>query len=261
MIKGINTAASGMISTIDLNNIIANNLANINTPGFKQLIPTFKSVHDACINEKINENSNPNNAATIGKISIGSAIDATQLDFSQGALKKTGGSMDVALNSNGFFVIQAQSREECYTRNGSFTLNEDGNLITRAGDIVIGEGGRAINIDPGTNNLNAVTIMADGRITLNDEEVNRIKVVDFKDLSKLKMKGNTLFENIDKDNKPVELENYTVTQGYLETSNANVIKSMINSITGERTYEALSQVIRNTNSTLKKAVNDVGRVR
>ena len=93
-----------------------------------------------------------------------------------------------------------------------------------------------------------------------NNEVGKLKVVNFEDVSKLKAKGNTLLENIDENNKPMEMEKYKVSQGYLETSNANVIESMINSISGSRTYETLSKVIYSTDSTLRKAVNDVGRV-
>lgn len=256
MIRGINTAASGMVSIINLNDIIAHNLANVNTPGFKQLIPTFKNVQEVEINDKNNLNQK---GLTVGSLSMGSMLDTTQLDFEQGALRQTGRPLDVALNSEGFFVIEAETGEN-YTRNGSFFINEDGDLLTRAGGKVVGESGRAININLGDNGVRDMTITADGRIMVGADEVDRLKIVNFDDLSALKMQGNTLFKNIDNQNKPIELENYAITQGHLETSNSNIVKSMISSIAGSRTYETLSKVISNTNITLRKAVNDVGRV-
>lgn len=262
MFRGIEIAASGMSSVINLNDIIANNLANVNTPGFKQLMPTFKDIHEVAVKAEKRFNADEDDRNSIGSLSLGSMLDTTQLDFSQGALQKTDGRLDVALNSDGFFVIQTKDGEQFYTRNGGFTLNEDGDLLTRAGDHVVGEGGRPISISIGTNSIKDITIMADGRITVKNEEVEKLMVVNFEDTSVLKMKGNTLFENSDKiNNPPTEMENYLITQGYLETSNANIVKSMINSITGARTYETLSKVIRNTDATIRKAVNDVGRVR
>ena len=255
MFRGIEIAASGMASVIDLNDIIANNLANVNTPGFKQLIPTFKNIHEVAVRDTESAEE-----TTIGTLSIGSMLDTTQLDFAQGALNKTDGKMDIALNSEGFFVVKTQAGEECYTRNGGFSLNENGDLVTRAGDFIVGEDGQEINIDLSNHSIKELNIMEDGRIMMKDNELGKLKVVNFEDVSKLKARGNTLFGNSDENNKPIELEHYKVTQGYLETSNSNVIESMINSITGSRTYETLSKIIYNTDSTLKKAVNDVGRV-
>jgi flagellar basal-body rod protein FlgG len=257
MVRGIDIAASGMVNIINLNDILANNLANVNTPGFKQLIPTFRNIFDADVNVKAQgEQQSP---SKIGTLSIGSLLDTTQLDFRQGSLKKTDGSLDAALNSRGFFAVQTKDGI-CYTRNGCFQISQDGELITLAGDKVLGGGGGSISIDLAGNSSSDVKIMADGRIMMKQEEVGKLKVVDFDDYSKLQMYGNTLFKPVNEEVKPKDLEKYTVTQGYLETSNSNIIESMINSITGNRTYESLSKVISATDNTLRKAVNDVGRV-
>lgn len=258
MVQGINTAASGMISVLSQNDIIANNLANINTPGFKQLMPTFKNIHEFKIYETTNNGTN-SKGNSIGSISAGSAIDATQLDFRQGALNKTNSPLDVAINGEGFFVVEKETGEY-YTRNGSFSLNQEGDLITNAGDKVLGENGRAINIDIEMGSLSDIIIAADGRIMQKEQEIDRLKIVDFEDKSKLRMMGNSLFKNIDKNQQPVELENCMVSQGYIESSNANIIESMINSITGARTYESLSSVIKSANSTVRQAVTQVGMV-
>lgn len=261
MFRGIEIAASGMASIIDLNDIIANNLANVSTPGFKQLMPSFKNVHETAISGMEKDFKGEEEASQLGSLSAGSMLDMTHLDFSQGALTRTGGVLDVALNGEGFFGVQTKTGETAYTRNGGFQINEEGDLVTRAGDYVLGEGGRSINLDLGNNNIQDITIMSDGRIMLKGNEIDRLQVVNFEDHTKLKAMGNTLFRNDDEyNNRPQEMDNYTIAQGYLENSNANVVESMINSITGTRTYETLSRVIQNTDSTFKKAVNDVGRV-
>ena len=256
MVQGINIAASGMISVLNQNDIIANNLANINTPGFKQLMPTFKNIHDSKIYDATNKNDSPEENV-IGSISAGSAIDASMLDFKQGAISKTNSPLDVAINGKGFFCIESDGKE-CYSRNGRFSLNEEGELVTSAGNKVLGENGRSISIDVQMGGINDVVIAADGRILQKGAEVDRLKMVDFEDKSKLQMMGNSLFSS--GGEKPVELENVALSQGYIEGSNANVIESMINSITGARTYETLSSVIKNSNATLKQTVTQVGAV-
>ncbi len=257
MIQGINTAAAGMSSVIDWNDIIANNLANINTVGFKQLIPTFRDIKEINIQaENTAEPMNPG-SGTIGSISAGSIIDMTHLDFSTGALKKTDRNLDVAINGDGFFAIQT-AKGEFYTRNGNFTLDENRDLVTKSGDKVLSEGGGAINIDVTAQSMKELFISQDGRIMQGDIEIDKLRIVDFKDKSNLKTIGNSLFKSIDE--QPVEMQNPSVSQGYLEGSNANVVKSMIDSITGSRTYETLSKIIRNSDSTLRKTINEVGRV-
>lgn len=260
MFRGIEIAASGMASIIDLNDIIANNMANVNTPGFKKLTPTFKSIHDQAINGQEDDINGTGEATKIGSLSMGSSLDSARLDFSQGALNKTDGRLDVALNGEGFFVVQTKSGEECYTRNGGFTLDEEGNLMTRSGDKVLDESGQAININIAEGRVSDIDITEDGRIMLKKEEMGRLKVVNFEDTSSLQSKGNSLFSNVDENNKPKEMEKFSVSQGFLESSNANVVESMINSITGARMYETLSKVIQNADSTYRKSVTDVGRV-
>ncbi len=252
MLQGIDTAAIGMASIIDQNDIIANNLANVNTIAFKQLIPTFRNIEEAEIPAQ------GQNIAPKGSLSLGSMIDTTSLDFSQGSLKKTNRTLDVAINGEGFFVVE-NSLGEFYTRNGNFTLNEDGDLVTKTGDKVLSESGGEINISI-EQNLSKLCIAEDGRLMYGNEEIGKLKIVNFEDASKLKAFGHSLFKNTDPGSKPEEMERPNVAQGYLESSNANVVKSMIDSITGSRTYEVLSKVIRDSDGTLRKTVTEVGTV-
>lgn len=257
MIQGINTAAAGMASVIDQNDIIANNLANINTAGFKQLMPTFRDIKEINVQVENEKDDIHPGIQTVGKLSAGSMIDSTVLDLSQGALNKTGRTLDVAINGEGFFAVQNEFGE-FYTRNGNFIVDESGDLVTKSGDKVLGENGQVINIDPAGQSLKDIVIADDGRVLQNNIEMDKLRIVDFEDKSKLRSIGHSLFQNSDKAQFPVEMENPSVSQGYLEGSNANVVKSMIDSITGSRTYEVLSKVVNESNGTLRKAINDVG---
>lgn len=251
MFRGIETAATGMASIIDLNDIIANNLANINTPGFKQLIPAFKNIQDMPITQE---------AQNIGSLSLGSILETTKLDLRQGSIIKTDNRLDVAINGEGFFAVKTESGEECYTRNGSFSLNDKGELVTKAGDLVLDEGGGAINIDLTSNSTADIHITEDGRIMLKNDEIAKFKILNFPDKSALQAAGNTLLKNTDPKNTPEEQKTVRVTQGYLETSNANVVETMINSITGSRVYETLSKIVQSSDAAYKKLVSEVGRV-
>ncbi|HSA05571.1 MAG TPA: flagellar basal-body rod protein FlgF [Candidatus Gastranaerophilales bacterium] len=260
MVNGIDIAASGMVSIIDLNDIIANNLANANTTGFKQLIPTFRNIQDFSVPDMNKKNGEASDSMTsIGNLSAGSMIDATQLDFSQGSLHQTDKKLDLAINGEGFFTVETE-KGQFYTRNGSFSVNDEGDIVTKEGYKVLGEGGRGINIDLEDIGVEKLVITRDGRIMSGTDELDKLKMVDFEDKTKLKMMGTSLFRNSDPDNPPVELKNGAVMQGYLETSNANVVKTMINSISGARTYETLSKIIKDTDATLRKTVNEVGTV-
>ncbi|NLF83709.1 MAG: flagellar basal-body rod protein FlgF [Candidatus Gastranaerophilales bacterium] len=260
MVQGIETAARGMMSILNLNDIVANNLANVNTPGFKQLLPTFRNMGEEEFLSKPDKNSDVENKEqqnVLGTLSVGSMLDSTGLDFKQGPIQKTGRNLDIAINGEGFFSVQTETGEY-YTRAGSFTLDGEGDLTTHSGAKVLGENGRPINIDIETRNLEDITINDAGVIFYRHEELDRIKIVDFEDKSKLITAGNSLYKNIDKNNSPEMIETPHLMQGYLENSNANAIESMISTITGTRTYETLSKVVKDTDATLKRAINEVG---
>lgn len=259
MIQGINTAAAGMASVIDQNDIIANNLANVNTVGFKQLMPTFMNIKNLNVQvENENDDIHPG-LRSIGNISAGTMIAETHIDLSQGALNQTERKLDVAVNGEGFFAVSNENGE-FYTRNGNFALNEEGELVTKSGEKVLSEGGGSIKLEIEARSLSDLVISNDGRVIQGGVEIDKLKIVDFEDKSKLRVVGNSLITNTDKNQQPVELDNPSVSQGYLESSNANVVKSMIDSITGSRTYETLSKVIRDSDGTLRKTVNEVGAV-
>lgn len=259
MVQGINTAAAGMISILQQNDIIANNMANVNSTGFKQLIPTFKNLEEADVYRKNPDGTTGMDLQKIGKLSIGSVLDAAQLDFTQGNLTQTSRSLDFAIDGEGFFVIEGNEGEELYTRNGNFAINDEGELVTMSGNRVFGENG-PIKFELELTDISKLIVGADGRIMLGELEINKLMVVDFEDKSKLAMMGNSLFRNTDPDIAPVEPERVSVAQGFLESSNSNMIKSMIDSITGARTYETLSKIIKDTEGTVKKSVNEVGIV-
>lgn len=268
MVSGIDSAASGMIAQQMNIDVIANNLANVNTAGFKELIPVFKNFNNVNVvdvkeNNKNKSDDNDFISETdniIGTYSTGSVMDSTILDLQQGALRKTDNKLDFAINGNGFFAV-GTNNGDCYTRDGSFVVNSEGNLVTKDGNPVLNQGGSAIKLDIAKTGINDLNVTNDGTIYLNNKEVDKLKIVDFNNASDIKTIGNSLYQPVNNNVQPIEAKNFEVNQGFIEGSNANVIGTMINSISATRTYETLSKVLKTTESTLEKAVNDVGRIK
>lgn len=259
MVSGINAAASGMMAQQLNIDVISNNLANVNTPGFKELIPVFKNISEIDLKEK-NQENNFNQEKNIGKLSAGSTLDSTIIDLKQGSLRKTDNKLDFAINGEGFFTVGTDNGDS-YTRNGSFTLKEDGTLVTKDGFPVLNQSGSAIKIDTSSTNIDKLNVNEDGTIFLGKQAIDKLKIVDFKNPTDLVAAGNSLYKTANNDITPVEAKKGKIEQGFVEGSNSNVIETMINTITATRTYESLAKVVKTTEMTLDKAVNDVGRVK
>jgi flagellar basal-body rod protein FlgF len=202
--------------------IIANNLANISTAGFKRRCNAFSKLLDA--------QSNQNTADAGSDVSLTSAFD-----FSQGTFADTGNQLDVAICGKGFFVIQS-AQGPLYTRNGAFHLNTNNQLVDLSGRTVSGASG-PITI-PAEVKLSQINIGTDGSITANGNQIGKLKIVDFKDAeSKLESAGLNCY-SAPKDVTAADAENATVRQGCLENSNVQMVEELVDMITVSRLYEA-----------------------
>jgi len=234
MVSGIDAAASGMIAQQLNIDIIANNLANVNTAGFKELLPVFKNLSDIDLKEKNKNEENFNYLdKNIGTLSSGSVVDSTILDLKQGALRKTDNKLDFAINGDGFFVV-GTDKGDCYTRNGNFTLNDEGTLVTKDGYPVLNQSGSAITIDISETNINKLDVNEDGTLILNKQELDKFKIVEFKNPTDITTVGDALYKAANNNIKPKEAKNSKIEQGFVEGSNSNVIESMINTISATR---------------------------
>ncbi|MCE5339758.1 MAG: flagellar basal-body rod protein FlgF [Planctomycetaceae bacterium] len=203
-------------------NIIANNLANISTAGFKRRCNAFSKLLDA------QETQNSSGAGN--DVSLTSAFD-----FSQGTFTDTGGTLDAALCGKGFFVIQT-AQGPLYTRNGSFHLNTNNQLVDLSGRTVSGANG-PITI-PTEVHLSQINIGADGTISANGNQIGKLKIVDFQDSeSKLESVGFNCY-SAPKDATVTDATNTTVRQGSLENSNVQMVEELVDMITVSRLYEA-----------------------
>ena len=255
MVRGLYTAYTGMINQQKRLDTVTNNLANASTTGFKREGLTSKSF-DQMLTVKLNDLSVPYLNEGIGKMSLGVKIGENYTDYSQGSFKETGNTYDLALAGNGFFTISYTDKKgntsEKYTRDGEFTMDSEGYLRTLEGDYVQGEGGN-IMIPVETSE---VSIRDNGDIYADGEYVDSLRIVDFEDYNNIEKFGENLYNVVD---GATETESTAaVKQGYLEMSNINVVKEMVEMITISRAYESNQKLIQT--DMLDKSVNQVGKV-
>jgi flagellar basal-body rod protein FlgF len=204
--------------------IIANNVANANTTGFKRLSNAFSKVLDSQKGEA--ETYSP------GIIDLKSG-----LDFSQGNMVQTARSMDFALAGSGFFVVETQDGP-LYTRNGVFSTNQNGQIVDEMGRTVAGESG-PITLASGVS-ASDVQVSSGGQVTAGGTAVGKFKIVDFKDgdQTKLVSVGNSSYMMPDKNVQPASATNVVVKQGFQESSNVKIVDEMVDMVMVTRLYEA-----------------------
>lgn len=258
MVKGLYTAYTGMLNEQHRMDVLTNNLANADTNGFKKEGATSQAF-DAILAYKIKDSSeNTCLARRLGVNHPGVKIGEGYTDFSQGPIKSTGNAFDLALTDAGFFAVEFTSKSGetsvKYTRDGDFTLTEDGRLVTRDGDPVLDENGSYIEV----NQLLPVEINSSGQIIQDGKVVATIQVTDFEDYDYLERYGENYFQPIEgAQEKEAAAE---IRSGYLETSNISVVTEMVNMITVSRAYESNQKVITTYDSTLDIAANQLGRI-
>ena len=258
MVKGLYTAYTGMINQEHRMDVLTNNLANADTNGYKKEGATAQSF-DSILAYKIKDNSEGYRLAKrTGVHNPGVKIGEGYTDFSQGPLKTTENPYDLALTDKGFFAVEFTDKQGetsvKYTRDGNFTLNESGELVTQDGDRVLGTNGQPVKIDP----LKDTQINVQGQIIQDGKVAATIQVTDFEDYNYLKRKGENYYEPT--DGRTEKDTTSKVYAGYLETSNISVVTEMVNMITVSRAYETNQKVITTYDGTLDIAANQLGKV-
>jgi flagellar basal-body rod protein FlgG len=256
MIRGLYASALGMTTQMNRMDVLANNIANTDTTGFKKDTVVTRSFSDelmARINDKT-DGLMP--SRTIGTMNPGIFVDDIYTDFSSGSLQITHGSLDIAISGRGFFEIESFDRNNTspitrYSRDGSFTLNADSILVTKDGFRVMGENGE-IYIPSGD-----ILVSELGEIYVNGEYIDRLRLVDFEDSHTLRKHGDNLY-NITAQSVIKDFEG-TIVQGALESSNVNSVREMVDMITVTRTYEANQRMVTMHDNILGRAVNDIAR--
>lgn len=258
MVKGLYSAYTGMINQEHRMDVLTNNLANAATNGYKKEGATSQSF-DSVLAFKIKDATEGYHLAkNIGVNNPGVKIGEGYTDFSQGSLKTTANTYDLALTDSGFFAIQftnkAGETSVKYTRDGNFTLTADGRLVTQEGDAVLGTNGEPVKIDT----IAETQINHAGQIIQNGRVVATIQVTDFEDYNYLERYGENYYQPVEgaTEKEPAA----KVYSGYLETSNISVVTEMVNMITVQRAYESNQKVITTYDGTLEIAANQLGKL-
>ncbi|MGQ9472942.1 MAG: flagellar basal-body rod protein FlgF [Candidatus Caldatribacteriaceae bacterium] len=251
MIRGIYTGASALNVYELKQEVLANNLANLDTPGYKKDVFSIESSK----NTSLYRFGNEENPMLLGEVSFSVQPGTTSyIDFSPGRIEATGNALDLAIEGEGFFVINVDG-EEAYTRAGNFTLDRNGRLVTVSGYPVQGKSGEII-IPP----ISEIHFDDRGRILLNGEVIDELQVVDFDDRSVLQKREGNLFVRRDTAIQGVEARNFRIRQGFLEKSNVDIIEAMVDMISALREYEMSQKAILSHDETLNRAANDIARL-
>ena len=261
MVRGLYTAWTGMVNEQKRLDVISNNMANADTTGFKKQGVTSQSFDDELTLRIHNDNAPSPLNYKIGNMNLGVKIGETYHDFSQGSLRETGNTYDLALSGDGFFTIQTTNKQGVtsikYTRDGSFTVNRDGYLVTKDGDYVLDANGKQIQI-PGAQTAKNVAFDERGNVSVDGRQIATLGIAGFANPQALLLYGENMYEATDAAG--LQAGTATVNQGYLEMSNTNVITEMVDMITITRAYEAGQKTIQTVDKTLEKSVNEIGRV-
>ncbi len=258
MLKGLYTAYTGMVNEQKRMDIMTNNLANASTVGFKKEGSTSQSFDDI-LTVKIKDASvGVMNVQRTGINNPGVKIGENYTDYTQGSFRNTDNTYDLALSGEGFFAIEftnkAGETSTKYTRAGQFTLNREGYLVTQDGDYVLDTQNRRIRLDT----LKESVINSAGMISQDGVNIAQIQVTDFEDYDYLEKYGETYYQPI--EGARMTAANATVNSGWLEMSNVQVVREMVNLISITRAYESNQKVIQTYDSSLDIAVNQLGRV-
>jgi len=228
MNRGVYSAATGMMASQELLDIVSNNLANASTNGYKQDGVAFTSALESQLQA---------DGTNIGTLGSGVSLQGQYTDFSEGSVTTTGNPLDVAIRTNnGLFAVQVGPGNVGYTRDGGFEVNQDRVLVTKQGYPVLGQDMQPITIPQG-----GLTIGEDGAVSSDNKVVGRITVMDG-DFQKL---GNNLFTA---NGTPAQIRPRLAPQS-IESSNVNPIEAMIQMITLNRSFE-LAQKAATSHDTL-----------
>lgn len=258
MVKGLYTSNWGMINEQKRVDILSNNMANAATTGYKKEGSTSEAFKDM-LAFKIKDTSEPWVAKHIGQMNLGVKIGEVYTDYSQGPIHETGNTFEMALSGEGFFAVEFLDKQGNtsvkYTRDGGFMMNTKGEIVNKQGDFLLDENGKHIVLDPEETHYN---VSRTGVITLNDVVQARIQVADFENYDYLEKYGENFYNAL--PGATNRESTASVISGYLESSNVQVVQEMVDLINFTRAYETNQKMIQAHDSTIEKAVNQVGKM-
>jgi flagellar basal-body rod protein FlgF len=254
MIRGIYTAAMGMLCEQAKVDQTANNLANAQTTGFKQDRIAF-AAHLRRNMVRVEPEDPFRRKYPIGALETAVLVDEIRPWMAQGGLDQTDHPFDFALDGTGFFSIQAADGQIVYTRNGEFKLNANNQLTDSQGNLVLNDALEPVIL----NGL--FTVDRNGFINQEGIVTGRLGIVDFENPEMLRKRGDNHYQSTAISGEPQEDLTTRVFQGSLELSNVNVVREMVNLIAAQRHFEITQRAVMTHDALMETAINRVGNVR
>lgn len=251
MLRSFYIAGTGMLAQRAKMSVLTNNLTNIDTTGYKKDVVVSRSFQDLLI-QNSNDPSILRINGSIGAQNTGVHVEQLVTVFSQGNFEQTSRMSDLAIEGEGFFVIETPQGNR-YTRDGSFTVGRGGYLINSDGHFVSGTNG---NIFVGDGEF---SVDEQGYVTVDGQPAGRLRIVTFDDLSGLRKSGDNLYSNYTGQAER-EAVDAKVKQGWLEGSNVDMASEIVSMVELNRAYELNQRVLKMVDESLSKTVNEVGRV-
>lgn len=259
--RALRTAASGLYAQQLNVEVISNNIANVNTTGFKKNKAEFQDLmyQEVTVNPLSTDTPGVKDATSI-KIQVGNGVQpsSSQKIFSQGDITQTNNQFDLAIQGDGFFQVKKSDGTYAYTRDGSFKVNAEGKIVNSNG----------YEIDPQITldqNVQSFAVSRDGHVTATtvgggSESLGTIELVRFMNPSGLDAVGNNLYVETPSSGSPLvgnpAANGYgEINQGYLESSNVDIVEEMVSMITAQRAYEINSKTVKTVEDMMTMANN------
>lgn len=259
MFKSLNTAATGMKAQQTNMDVIANNLANVSTMGFKKARAEFEDLLYDNVKEPGAATGANSTSPTGVQVGLGTKTSAVEKDFTQGSTKVTNAPFDLEVNGTGFFPVMQQNGQVAYTRDGAFKKGHDGRLQDKNGnllqpEITIPANAQGVEIGP----TGVVQVLFQDNTQ--PQNIGQVQLVSFVNPAGLKSIGGNLFvpspsSGVPQQGTPGQNGLGTISQGQLETSNVNIVDEMVNMISAQRSYETNSKVVQAADQMLQSTNN------
>ena len=231
MLRGMYTSISAMVNLQSSQTVITNNIANVNTTGFKEERLMSKTFDDVLISNNDRYSNGVGHYQELGTLNFGVKIDEIKTNYNQGSLVETENQTDFAINGKGFFTVRDNEGNLFYTRDGAFKVNRDGYLVTSSGYSVLNSNNQPIYVGN-----SSVSVDTNNNVVLSSGAVHRFNIVDFQDYNSLNKVGSNLYT------------------GEGATATNNLMSNL-------RAFEANQKVVQIMDSTLSKIANEIGTVR
>ena len=257
MLRSLYTGWTGMYTQQKRLDVISNNMANATTVGYKKEFVTSQSF-DELLTIKIRDNSEGWRRRSIGDITPGVKIGEVQYDYTQGSLRETNNPFDLGIEGNGFFKVNVVDKAgnvyESFTRAGQFHMTADGYIVDANGNHLQSESGDfQVPVD-----AQQISIDVQGYVFADGVQFDKLSLTDFEDYDYLERYGENYFQPV--EGATPMAATAQVYGGYLEASNVQVVREMVDLISFTRAYESNQKIVQAYDETLGKAVNDVGKL-